>query len=162
MFWSWLGILIHVKTRAVAPVGDTDPSSQNYELQQNELLFRGMSELREDFLFVTLTSPLSTPIIVRMLTGLAEETSTWASLQQGVRGAIFGVSLPAALVASVADQAGLIRKRLSPLTLTHTATSRSIPESVRDAWQWINPLLSTGLIFAIRLLTGYEEVKNDR
>jgi len=87
------------------PVGDSDPSSQNYALQQNELLFRGMSELREDFLFVTLTSPLSIPIIVRMLTGLAEETSTWASLQQGVRGAAFGVSLPAALVASVADQA---------------------------------------------------------
>lgn len=85
------------------PMGDLDPSAQNFALQQNELLFRGMSELREDFLFVTLTSPLSIPIIVRMLTGLAEETSTWASLQQGVRGAAFGVSLPAALVASMAD-----------------------------------------------------------
>ena len=74
------------------PIGDVDPSAQHYSLQQNELLFRGMSELREDFLFVTLTSPLSIPVIVRMLTGLAEETSTWASLQQGVRGAAFGVS----------------------------------------------------------------------
>ncbi len=87
------------------PVLDSDPAAQNYSMQQNELLFRGMSEVREDFLFVTLTSPLSIPLILRMLTGLAEETSTWASLQQGVRGAAFGVSLPAALVASVADQA---------------------------------------------------------
>ena len=87
------------------PIGEANVSGQNYSLQQNELLFRGMSELREDFLFVTLTSPLSIPIIVRMLTGLAEETSTWASQQQGVRGAAFGVSLPAALVASMADQA---------------------------------------------------------
>jgi hypothetical protein len=86
-------------------LGDVSPSAQNFSLQQNELLFRGMGEIREDFLFVTLTSPLSIPIIIRMLTGLAEETSTWASLQQGVRGASFGVSLPAALVASVADQA---------------------------------------------------------
>ncbi len=86
-------------------IGDTNSTGQSFAMQQNELLFRGMSELREDFLFVTLTSPLSIPIIVRMLTGLAEETSTWASQQQGVRGAAFGVSLPAALMASMADQA---------------------------------------------------------
>ena len=116
------------------PIGDVDPSAQHYSLQQNELLFRGMSELREDFLFVTLTSPLSIPVIVRMLTGLAEETSTWASLQQGVRGAAFGVSLPAALVASVADQASRSYAENSGVSTTQgTAESQGLANTQGQA-----------------------------
>jgi hypothetical protein len=107
------------------PVGETNTTAHAYALQQNELLFRGMSELREDFLFLTLTSPISIPVIVQMLTGLAEQTSTWASLQSGVRGASFGISLPAALVANIADQASHSFSESSGTSLTqgHADTS---------------------------------------
>jgi len=89
------------------PLLEGGPSQQQYTLQQNEILFRGMSELEEEFLFLILTSPIRFPDITEMLTGLAEETSTWASLQQGLRGASFGVSLPAFLTGAMAQGAAL-------------------------------------------------------
>jgi len=44
-----------------------------------------------------MTSPIALADISEMLIGLAESTSTWASWQNGVRGASFGISLPAIL-----------------------------------------------------------------
>jgi hypothetical protein len=67
------------------PLTEAGPTAQQYTLQQNEILFRGMSDLKEEFLFVVLTSPISLADITEMLTGLAEETSTWAAWQSGVR-----------------------------------------------------------------------------
>ena len=67
------------------PLIEAGPTAQQYTLQQNEILFRGMSDLREEFLFLVLTSPISLADITEMLTGLAEETSTWAAWQNGVR-----------------------------------------------------------------------------
>ncbi len=74
-----------------------DSAAQQYSLQQNEILFRGMSNLKEDFIFLVLTSPVALADILEMLVGLAEQTSTWAAWQSGVRGASFGISLPAVL-----------------------------------------------------------------
>ena len=85
------------------PIVEGSPSAQQYTLQQNEILFRGMSKLREDFLFLVMTSPVSFSNISEMLIGLAEYTSTWASRQLGSRGASFGISLPAILVGSMAN-----------------------------------------------------------
>jgi hypothetical protein len=79
------------------PLVEAGPTAQQYTLQQNEILFRGMSDLREEFLFLVLTSPIGLSDITEMLTGLAEETSTWAAWQNGVRSVSFGVSLPAFL-----------------------------------------------------------------
>ncbi len=79
------------------PLVDSSGGAQQYSLQQNEILFRGMSTLKEDFLFMVMTSPISLGDISEMLIGLAEQTSTWASWQSGVRGASFGISLPAIL-----------------------------------------------------------------
>lgn len=79
------------------PITQENGAVASYSMQQNELLFRGMSQLQEDFLFLILTSPVSLFDLSRMLTGLAEETSVWASRQQGVRGISFGISVPAML-----------------------------------------------------------------
>lgn len=87
------------------PLTEAGPTAQQYTLQQNEILFRGMSDLKEEFLFVVLTSPVSLGDITEMLTGLAEETSTWAAWQSGVRGVSFGVSLPALLSGLMAQSA---------------------------------------------------------
>lgn len=87
------------------PLTEAGPTAQQYTLQQNEILFRGMSDLKEEFLFVVLTSPISLADITEMLTGLAEETSTWAAWQSGVRAVSFGVSLPALLSGLMAQSA---------------------------------------------------------
>ncbi|NSW52927.1 MAG: serine-rich protein [Anaerolineae bacterium] len=79
------------------PLTTGNSAAQQYSLQQNEILFRGMSTLKEDFLFLVMTSPIALSDISEMLIGLAESTSTWASWQNGVRGASFGISLPAIL-----------------------------------------------------------------
>jgi len=55
-----------------------------------------------------------------------------------------------ALANSSHVQAGLIKKRHSPLTVTRTAAFRNKPERVRDAWQWINnPMIRQPWPFAI-------------
>ena len=87
------------------PLVEAGPTAQQYTLQQNEILFRGMSDLKEEFLFLVLTSPVSLGAITEMLAGLAENTSTWAAWQNGVRGVSFGVSLPALLSGLLAQSA---------------------------------------------------------
>ncbi|MGA2110593.1 MAG: serine-rich protein [Anaerolineales bacterium] len=125
---GWISEAMQQMPHAVLAIGHPDPretarsgsgmlsrnpllegglTQQQYTLQQNEILFRGMSELEEEFLFLILTSPIRFPDITEMLTGLAEEASTWASLQQGSRGASFGVSLPALLTGAMAQSAAL-------------------------------------------------------
>ena len=87
------------------PLIQENGQSTSYSMQQNELLFRGMSRLQEDFLFLVLTSPVSLLDLSHMLTGLAEETSVWASRQQGVRGVSFGISVPALLSGALVHNA---------------------------------------------------------
>jgi hypothetical protein len=85
------------------PLTSGNDTSQQYSLQQNEILFRGMSSLKEDFVFMVMTSPISLSNIADMLVGLGEQTSSWASWQTGMRAASFGVSLPAILAGSMTD-----------------------------------------------------------
>ena len=123
---EWIFLSFHDMKHVVVTVGHTDPrenarggssallhnplvdagqTAQQYTLQQNEILFRGMSDLKEEFLFLVLTSPVQLADITEMLTGLAENTSTWAAWQTGVRGISFGVSLPALLSGLMAQSA---------------------------------------------------------
>ncbi len=64
------------------PLTEAGPTAQQYTLQQNEILFRGMSDLKEEFLFLVLTSPISLADITEMLTGLAEEHLHLGSLAE--------------------------------------------------------------------------------
>jgi len=68
--------------------------AQEYTLQQNELVMRGMAQLEEDFLIQVLLTPVSMQDASRMLAGLAEYTSTWAAWQTGHRSFNIGTSLP--------------------------------------------------------------------
>ena len=123
---QWLFLSMEEMPYAVVTVGQPDPrevardsnsgmvhplikensTAQQLSVQQNEILFRGMSDLQEEFLFLVLTSPVKFDDITEMLTGLAEHTSAHASWQQGARSVSFGVSLPAFLTGALAQNAG--------------------------------------------------------
>ena len=64
-----------------------------------------MSSLEEEFLLILLASHVRLDDITRMLSGLLEETSVYASRQLGTRAASFGVSLPAILTGGLAENA---------------------------------------------------------
>ena len=87
------------------PLTAAQSGAQQYAMQQNELLFRGMSGLQEEFLLLVLASHVQLEDITRMLAGLLEETSVYASRQAGARAASFGVSLPAILTGGLAENA---------------------------------------------------------
>ena len=87
------------------PLASSNPSGQQYSIQQNELLFRGMSSLEEEFLLMLLAGHVSLRDITQMLAGLLEDTSVYASRQAGVRAASFGISLPAFLTGGLAENA---------------------------------------------------------
>ncbi|NCP86782.1 MAG: hypothetical protein CO094_08900 [Anaerolineae bacterium CG_4_9_14_3_um_filter_57_17] len=87
------------------PLTTGDQAAQGYSLQQNEILYRGMASLREDFLLMALAYHVPIDTISDLLIGYAQETSVWASQQQGIRSASFGVSLPAMLSGALADSA---------------------------------------------------------
>jgi len=122
---QWLAHSLEQMPYAVVAVGHPDPrenarggdssmrdpltsgseGAQQYTLQQNELLFRGMSSLEEEFLLMLLTSHVRLEDITRMLAGMLEETSVYASRQLGTRAASFGISLPAILTGGLAENA---------------------------------------------------------
>jgi hypothetical protein len=87
------------------PLIDADSTAQNISLQQNEILYRGMSSLGEEFLLMVLAYSVPVRTITLMLAGFAEEVSIWASQQNGVHSASFGVSLPAMLSGALAESA---------------------------------------------------------
>jgi hypothetical protein len=79
---------------------------QEFTIQQNELVMRGMAQLEEDFLLQVLLTPVSMQAASRMLAGLAEYTSTWAAWQTGSRSFNIGASLPLMLSGALARNAG--------------------------------------------------------
>jgi len=79
---------------------------QEYTLQQNELVMRGMAQIEEDFLLQVILTPLSMQNASRMLAGLAEYTSAWAAWQTGNRSFNLGTSLPLMLSGALASNAG--------------------------------------------------------
>jgi len=87
------------------PLISSSQGEQQYSQQQNELLFRGMSSLQEEFLLLLLTSHVRLEDITRMLAGMMEDTSIYASRQLGTRAASFGISLPAILTGGLAQNA---------------------------------------------------------
>jgi len=87
------------------PLLEADAAGAQYSQQQNELLYRGMSNLQEEFLLIVMAHHLPIAQVIRLLAGNAEETSIWASKQQGIRSASFGISLPAFLSGGLADSA---------------------------------------------------------
>jgi len=87
------------------PLVGSEPVAQSLSFQQNEILYRGMAALGEEFLLMVLAYNVSPREITRMLAGYAEEAAIWASQQTGMRSASFGISLPAMLSGALAESA---------------------------------------------------------
>ena len=106
-----------VETLYAGSTGIRQPGAQQYSLQQNELLFRGIDSLEEEFLLMLLASHVRLDDITRMLSGLLEDTSVYASRQLGTRAASFGVSLPAILTGGLAENASVLMAPIIPQEL---------------------------------------------
>jgi hypothetical protein len=65
-----------------------------YTLQQNEMLFRALARLEEEFLFLVLASRVKQRDLAQMLEGVAAEASVPASRQTGAKAVTFGLSFP--------------------------------------------------------------------
>lgn len=65
-----------------------------FTMQQNEIVMRGMAALEEEFLLQVLLTPVSMTDATHLLTGLAEYDSTVSAWQQGTRSFNVGTSLP--------------------------------------------------------------------
>ncbi|MDX9991578.1 MAG: serine-rich protein [Anaerolineales bacterium] len=119
---KWVHMALEEFPYAMVAVGHPDPrenarthnnemknpllgGTQNFSLQQNEILYRGMASMKEQFIFMVLGYSVPIEKIADMLAGYAQEASIWASQQTGVRSASFGVSLPAILSGAMADTA---------------------------------------------------------
>ncbi len=87
------------------PLTMGDITAQQMNAQQNEIVFRGMSTLREEFVFQVIAHHIPIATVCSLLAGFAEETSIWASQQTGMRSASFGISLPALLSGGMAESA---------------------------------------------------------
>ncbi len=122
---AWIVNAMREMTHALVAIGHPDPrenprgggrespdeqkdlSGQSaYTLQQNELLFRGMSRLKEEFLWLLLAHRVDRDSIARMLAGIAAESSVWASRTSGVKGISFGLSAPILLSGGIGRSAG--------------------------------------------------------
>lgn len=73
------------------------PIVDEYTLQQNELLYRGMARLREEFVSVVLACRVRQRDIYRLQAANAREASRWASMEKGTRGISVGISIPVIL-----------------------------------------------------------------
>ncbi len=73
-----------------------------FTLQQNELLFRGMSALTEEFVFMLIAHKINLGEIARMLAGISGEASVWASRTTGVKGISVGIAVPISLSGGIA------------------------------------------------------------
>jgi hypothetical protein len=122
---QWLARALEQMPYALVTVGHPDPrenarggdasirdpfmsassDNQSYSQQQNEMLFRGMSSLKEEFLVMVLSNHIPLIDITYMLSGLLEDTSIYASRQTGTRAVSFGISLPALLTGGLAQNA---------------------------------------------------------
>ncbi len=80
-----------------------------------------MSSLEEEFLLMLLASHVRLDDITRILSGLLEDTSVYASRQLGTRAASFGVSLPAILTGGLAENASVLMAPIIPQELPEAA-----------------------------------------
>ncbi len=86
--------------------GVTMTGETAYTMQQNEMLFRAMARLEEEFLFLVLASRLAQNDLATMLEGIASEASVPASRQTGAKSISFGISLPMMASGNLGQSAG--------------------------------------------------------
>ncbi|HEY73879.1 MAG TPA: ATP-binding protein [Thermoflexia bacterium] len=77
-----------------------------YTMQQNEMLFRALSRLEEEFLFLILASRVAPRDLATMLEGIASEASIPASRQSGAKSISFGLAFPLAASGNLGQSVG--------------------------------------------------------
>jgi hypothetical protein len=115
---EWLNLALKDMPHAILTIGHPDPrenarggaseftallgggggkkggAPNQYTMQQNEIVMRGMAALEEEFLLQVLLTPVSMTEAARLVTGLAEYDSSVSAWQQGTRSFNVGTSLP--------------------------------------------------------------------
>ena len=74
--------------------GKKGGTPNQFTMQQNEIVIRGMAALEEEFLLQVLLTPVSMSDAAALVTGLAEYDSAVSAWQQGTRSFNVGTSLP--------------------------------------------------------------------
>lgn len=74
--------------------GKKGGTPNQFTMQQNEIVMRGMAALEEEFLLQVLLTPVSMSDASALVTGLAEYDSSVSAWQQGTRSFNVGTSLP--------------------------------------------------------------------
>jgi hypothetical protein len=79
---------------------------EEYSFEQNEMLYRGLARLKEDFLNVTLAARVGDlGDLARLRISMARESSVWASLEKGAKGISLNLSVPVLLSGMISDSA---------------------------------------------------------
>jgi hypothetical protein len=83
-----------------------DDSKDDLAMEQNEILFRGLAKLRQNFVFQVLAENVARPRMTSALMRVAEAASTVASRRKGSTGIGFSLGIPlmAALSQSIGGQ----------------------------------------------------------
>lgn len=77
-----------------------------YTQQQNEMLFRSLARLQEEFLFLILASRVKPRDLAGLLEAIASEASVVASRQTGAKAITFGLSFPLMASGGLGQNAG--------------------------------------------------------
>ncbi|MEM2265284.1 MAG: serine-rich protein [Candidatus Hadarchaeales archaeon] len=119
---SWLLSALTTFPSALALIGNPDPRKaprglgrdgdyagaydDEFASQQNEILFRGLAKLREDFLFLLLSERVCRGTLAKMLEAVSREAGNIASRVRGVRSINFGLSIPVIAAVGRGEQEG--------------------------------------------------------
>ncbi len=127
---EWLNLALREMPHGILTIGHPDPrenarggysditpmlglsggrkgaAPNQFTMQQNEIVMRGMAALEEEFLLQVLLTPVSMTAASALLTGLAEYDSTVSAWQQGTRSFNVGTALPLIFTGALSRGAG--------------------------------------------------------
>lgn len=117
---DWMRAALQEMRFALVGIGQPDPRdnprgmvdvrqsamTDELQLQQNELLYRGMARLRQEFINVLMAVRVDGEQIYRLQVRNARESSRWASMVEGTKGISLMISIPTIISGIVSDGAG--------------------------------------------------------
>ncbi len=102
-----------------------DDASADLAREQNEILFRGLSRLQENFVFQVLAEHVARPLMTKTLIRIAEAASNVASRRKGSMGIGFSLGIPIMAALSQGHTAGVGAGQ---------GTSQSVQDGVSQGW----------------------------
>ena len=135
---DWMRAALQEMRFALVGIGQPDPRdnprgmvdvrqsgvTDELQLQQNELLYRGMAKLGQEFINVLMAVRVDGDQIYRLQVRNARESSRWASMVEGTKGISLMISIPTIISGIVSDGAGTSYSRGTGYTcLLYTSPS---------------------------------------